>query len=71
MPLLQLTSFEITFVRASNAMDKMLFRCIVVLQYVSIIYQYGTSDTVFATNRVAQLTGSVSLPLINGLLLHI
>jgi len=69
-PLLQHTSFKISFVRASNAIDQMLFCCIAVFQYVSIIYQGGASANAFATRRVAQLTVSKSLELINGRLFH-
>jgi len=65
-PLLQHISFKISFVRASNAIDQMLFCCIAVFQYVSINYQCGASANAFATGRIAQLTVSTSLALING-----
>jgi hypothetical protein len=48
----------------------MLFCCIVVFQYVSIIYQCGESANAFATRRIAQLNISKSLALINGRLFH-
>ena len=62
--------FQVSFVRASNAIDQILFCCIAVFQYVSIIYQCGASATAFATRRVAQLTISKSLALLNGRLFH-
>jgi len=52
-PLIKHTSAKISFVRASNAMDQMLFCCIAVFQYVSIICQYGVSANAFAMRRVA------------------
>jgi len=70
-PLLQHTSFKISFVRASNAMDQMLFCCIAVFQYVSIIYKCGASANELAMLRVAKLTVSKSPALINGCLFHI
>jgi len=67
-PLLQHTSFKMPFVRSSNAMDRMLFCCIVVFQYVSIICQGGASANPFETGRVALLTISTMLALIDGCL---
>jgi len=58
--------FQVSFVRASNAIDQILFCCIAVFQYVSIIYQCGASANAFATRGVAQLSVSESLALING-----
>ena len=52
-PSLQHISFEIFSVYASNAMDKMLFCCIAVLQDISIICQCGASANTFAARRVA------------------
>ena len=52
-PLLQHTSFKISFVRASNAMDQMLFSCLAVFQYFSIICQCGASANAFATSCIA------------------
>jgi len=69
-PLFQHTTFKISFVPASNAMDQMLFYCIAVFQYVSIIYQCGASANTVATCRLAYLTLSMLLALINGRLFH-
>jgi len=69
-PLLQHTSFKISIVHASNAMNQMLFCCIAVFQYLSIICHCGASANAFAVNRVAQLTISKSLALINRQLFH-
>jgi len=52
-PLLQHTSFKISFVCTSNAMDQMLFCCIAVFQYFSMICQCGPSANAFATRRIA------------------
>jgi len=52
-PLLQHTTFKISVVRAPNAMDEMLFCCIAVFQYVSIICQCGASANAFKTRCVA------------------
>jgi len=52
-PLLQYTSFNISFVCASNAMDQMLFSCIAVFQYFSIISQCGALANALATRRIA------------------
>jgi len=52
-PLIQHNSFKISFVRASNAMDQMLFCCIAVFQYVSIICQCGVSANAFAMCHIA------------------
>jgi hypothetical protein len=46
-PLLQHLSFKISFGSASNAMDQMLFCCISVFQYFSIICQCGVSADAF------------------------
>jgi len=51
--LLQHDSFKISFVCASDAMDQMLFCCIVVFQYFSIICWCGASATAFAMHHVA------------------
>jgi hypothetical protein len=64
--LLQHTSFKISFVPASNAMDQMLFCSIAVFQVVSIICQCGASANAFEMHRVAQLTVSKSLADIHG-----
>ena len=69
-PLLQHTSFEIFFVRASDAIDQMLICCIALFQYISIISRCGDSANAFATRCDAQLTVSKSLALINGRLFH-
>jgi len=50
--LIQHTSFKISFLRASNAMDQILLRCIAVFLYVSIICRCGASPNGFATHRV-------------------
>jgi hypothetical protein len=47
-------------------MDQMLFCCIVVFQYVSIICQGGASAEAFAMHRVALLTINKMLALIHG-----
>jgi len=69
--LLQHTSFKISSVRASNAMDQMLICCIAVFQYCSIICWCGASANAFATHHIAWLTICKSLALINGRLFHI
>jgi hypothetical protein len=51
-------------------MNQLLFCCIAVFQYDSIIYQGGALANSFAMRRVAQLTFSNSLALINGRLFH-
>jgi hypothetical protein len=51
-------------------MDKMLFCCIAVFQYVLIVYQNGASANAFAMRRVAQHTVSKFVALINGRLFH-
>jgi len=53
--LLQHTSFKISFVRASNAIHQMLFCCIVVFPYFSIICQCGPSANAFATTSATTL----------------
>jgi len=52
-PLHQGTSFKISFVSASNAMDQMMFCCIVVFQYISTICQGVASANDFATCHIA------------------
>jgi hypothetical protein len=52
-PLIKHTSFKIFFVRASNAMDQMVFCCMAEFQYVSIVCQYGASANGFAMRRIA------------------
>jgi hypothetical protein len=69
-PLLEHISFKISFVRPSNAMDQMLFGRIGVVQYVSIICQCGASANACTMHRVAYLTVSKSLALLNGRLFH-
>jgi len=68
--LLQHTSFKISFVRALNAMVHMLFCCIVVFKYVSIICQCTALANTFPPHRVASLTISKWIALINGDLFH-
>ena len=51
--LVQHTSFNISFVRASNAVDHMLFCYIAVFQYITIICQCGASGNPFTTRHVA------------------
>jgi len=68
--LLQHTSFTISFMCASNAMEQMFFRSIVVFQYISIIRQCGPSSSAFATRHNASIIMSKSLALRNSCLLH-
>jgi hypothetical protein len=60
----------ISILRSSNAMEQMLFCRIAVFQYVSIIYQSGDLRNAVAMHRVAQLTVSKLLALINGRPFH-
>jgi hypothetical protein len=52
-------------------MDQMLYCCIEVFEYVSIICQSGGSANDFEVRRIAQLTVFMSLALTNGRLLYI
>jgi len=69
--LLRHTSFKISFVCASNAMDQMLFRCIGVFQYFSIICPCGASANAFPTRHITSLIVSKSYALIHGRLFHV
>jgi len=51
-PSLQRISFKISFVHTSNAMDQMLFCCIAVFQYFSIIWQCGALANAVAAHHI-------------------
>ena len=51
--LLQHTSFKISFVHTSNAMDQMLFCYMAVIKYASYICQCGASANAFKMCRIA------------------
>jgi len=51
-PMLQRTSLKISFVHTRNGMGQVLFCCIAVIQYVSIICQCGASANDAATCRI-------------------